>query len=194
MPGADHGPVLLVPPEPPPGPLPLIVLFHGATSTPRRVIPFLRAAAERRGTLIWAPKSVGATWDAIRTPGFGPDAAALVRAFDTIARRHEIDPERTDVAGFSDGASYALMLGLAWGDRFRRILAFSPGFVRDLPRVGRPSVFISHGTSDPVLPIDRTSRRIVPALRAEGYDVEYHEFAGGHEITPEAVAAALGPA
>jgi predicted esterase len=33
-----------------------------------------------------------------------------------------------------------------------------------------------------VLPIDRCSRRIVPALEEAGYDVSYHEFKGGHTV------------
>src|SRR3712207_7969114 len=37
-------------------------------------------------------------------------------------------------------------------------------------------------SDDAVLPIDRCSRRIVPALEDEGYDVTYREFDGGHEM------------
>jgi phospholipase/carboxylesterase len=41
---------------------------------------------------------------------------------------------------------------------------------------------VSHGTGDQVLPIDRCSRRLVPALQDDGYDVTYREFDGGHEV------------
>ncbi len=75
-----------------------------------------------------------------------------------------VDPNRISVGGFSDGASYALALGLANGDLFSRVIAFSPGFVPPVPRSGKPRVFVSHGDADAVLPIDRTSRRLVPAL------------------------------
>ena len=47
---------------------------------------------------------------------------------------------------------------------------------------GRPRFFVSHGTEDAVLPIERCSRRLVPALERQGYDVTYEEFAGGHEV------------
>jgi hypothetical protein len=50
-----------------------------------------------------------------------------------------------------------------------------------------PQVFISHGAGDNVLPIARTSRRIVPRLREEGYQVHYAEFDGGHTV-PAAIA------
>jgi predicted esterase len=46
-------------------------------------------------------------------------------------------------------------------------------------------VSVSHGTGDDVLPIDRTSRRIVPVLRDDGYEVDYREFDGGHVVPPE---------
>jgi phospholipase/carboxylesterase len=36
-----------------------------------------------------------------------------------------------------------------------------------------------------VLPIDRTSRRIVPGLRAAGIPVEVHEFDGPHVVPPD---------
>jgi predicted esterase len=45
---------------------------------------------------------------------------------------------------------------------------------------GSPRVFVSHGTRDGWLPIERCSRRIVPRLRRAGYDVRYREFEGGH--------------
>lgn len=50
--------------------------------------------------------------------------------------------------------------------------------------VGDPRVFLSHGRADTVLPIDRTSRRIVPQLRAAGVPVEVREFDGPHTVPP----------
>lgn len=93
----------------------------------------------------------------------------------------EANVERSKIAisGFSDGASYALSVGLANGDLFThvrvascvcgvcgcvcvrafactllaQILAFSPGFMSPPDFVAKPSVFVSHGTDDAVLPI-----------------------------------------
>jgi predicted esterase len=140
--------------------------------------------------VILAPASRGSTWDAVRG-GYGDDAELIDRALAEVFATVAVDAERVAVAGFSDGASYALGLGLANGDLFRRILAFSPGFVPAGPRSGSPAVFVSHGEADGVLPIERTSRRIVPALEGDGYDVTYREFPGGHAVPPEIVRAAL---
>jgi phospholipase/carboxylesterase len=95
-----------------------------------------------------------------------------------------VDPARLAIGGFSDGASYALSLGLANGDLFPRVVAGSPGFVVSATPHGRPRFFISHGTSDQILPIDQCSRRIVPRLKSMGYDVTFREFVGRHELPP----------
>jgi predicted esterase len=49
---------------------------------------------------------------------------------------------------------------------------------------GKPKIFISHGTSDQVMPIDITSRRFVPRLRTLGYAVTYREYDGRHQLPP----------
>ncbi|WP_207455541.1 alpha/beta hydrolase [Herbiconiux sp. SYSU D00978] len=184
----DH--LLLVPAESPDIPVPLVVFLHGSGGEPARSLAFLEAEAARLGFVLLVPKSSSYTWDVI-VGGFGPDVAALDDVLAEVFDRFPVDPERVLLSGFSDGASYALTLGLRNGDLFRRILAFSPGFVVPGPREGRPPVFVSHGTSDPILPIDRCSREIVPRLRAEGYDVDYREFDDGHVVPPTVVAAAL---
>jgi predicted esterase len=91
------------------------------------------------------------------------------------------------LGGLSDGATYALALGLVNGDLFTRLVAFSPGFLKQVDRNGRPRVFVSHGTGDTVFYIGTSSRAIVQQLRGEGYDVTYREFDGGHEV-PDAIA------
>ena len=68
---------------------------------------------------VLAPDSRGTTWDAIRE-GFGDDVTFIDRALEHVFARVSIDPARVTVGGFSDGASYALSLGLANGDVFPR--------------------------------------------------------------------------
>jgi phospholipase/carboxylesterase len=168
--------------------LPLLVTLHGAgRGAPRGLAPLL-PFADAYGLVLLSPASRDQTWDGV-LGGFGPDVDVIDRALRRVFRRVPIDPERIGIAGFSDGASYALGLGLANGDLFRRIVAFSPGFVPAARRVGRPAVFISHGQNDDILPIRSTSRTIVPALRRDGYDVTYREFPGRHSV-PRPVARA----
>src|SRR5437762_1518146 len=148
------------------------------------------AAADEAGVAILAPDSRDSSWDAIRG-GFGRDVAFLDRALDRVFDTVSVDPERVAVGGFSDGATYALSLGLINGDLFRRIAAFSPGFIVDGPPHGKPQSCISHGTADPILPIAQCSRTIAPLLRRRGYDVTFREFQGGHTVPAEIATDAL---
>jgi phospholipase/carboxylesterase len=189
--GVEPPPLLQVPPGlAAGGPVPLVVALHGAGGDAQAGLAVLGGPAVERGLLVLAPASRGPTWDAV-TGRYGADAALLDRALEQAFATVAVDPVRVAVAGFSDGASYALGLGLANGDLFGRVVAFSPGFVPGSARQGRPTVFVSHGDADDVLPVERTSRRIVPALRDDGYDVTYREFAGGHVVPPEVAAEAV---
>lgn len=169
----------------------LLVLLHGAGGDAAHGLSLMLALADRYNLVLLAPSSRRSTWDSLRPGRYGPDAAVLDRALDHVFRSVPVDAERIGIAGFSDGASYALGLGLANGGLFRRIIAFSPGFIPPGRRMGKPDIFISHGDHDEVLPVAATSRRIVPALRRDGYRVSYREFHGQHAVPPEiAVAAA----
>ncbi|TNC64001.1 alpha/beta hydrolase [Rubellimicrobium roseum] len=171
-------------------PVPLLIILHGAGGTAVQSLSLVADRAERHGVLVLAPESEGSTWDVIR-PGYGPDVSHIDRALGRIFASFEVDAERIAVGGFSDGASYALSLGITNGALFRDILALSPGFTAPTQAEDAPRIFISHGTEDRVLPIDRCSRRLAPALREAGYDLDYREFAGGHVVPTKMVDAAF---
>ncbi len=166
----------------------LVVSLHGAGGSARQGLDLLRPVAAEQGVLVVAPQSSGASWDLIHG-GFGPDVQRLDRVLTKILDRYPV--HRMVIGGFSDGASYALSLGLSNGDVFDAVLAFSPGFAAPQVRHGDPRIFVSHGTADRILPVDRCSRRLVPRLRAMGYDVTYEEFAGGHEVPAHLVRQAM---
>ena len=187
--GARDG-VIQVPSTERAGPLPLLVFLHGATQNGAGILRRIGTAADALGIAVLAPDSRGRTWDAIGG-GFGDDVTFLDRALEFVFARLPVDPARLAVGGFSDGASYALSLGLANGDLFPRVVACSPGFVMSAPPHGRPRVFVSHGTADQILPIDQCSRVIVPRLRMLKYDVTYWEFEGRHEMPTNILAEAL---
>ena len=167
-------------------PAPLAVMLHGAGGDARGGIsPFL-GLADEAGMVLLAPESRGSTWDVL-VGGFGPDVEFIDRALERTFGRLAVDARALGIAGFSDGGSYALSLGLTNGDLLTHVIAFSPGFSAPAERRGEPPVFVSHGTGDEVLPIGSTSRRIVPRLEREGYEVRYREFDGPHTV-PEPIA------
>lgn len=169
-------------------PAPLAVLFHGAGGTAQSVM-YAFPMADEHGVIILAPDSRDQrTWDLV-LGSYGPDAEFLGAALGRAFTRCNVDRTRLLVGGHSDGASYALSFGIGAGDVFSGILAFSPGVMTPVAATGKPRIFISHGISDPVMPIDDTSRRFVPRLRTLGYDVTYREYDGRHGVPPEVVRA-----
>jgi predicted esterase len=184
----EAGALLYVPTSYRPGQaMPLLVMLHGAGGDARHSMLLTGDHAERLGFLVLAPKSRAATWDVVSGRRYGPDVSALDSALREVFEAYGVDPRRIAVAGFSDGATYALALGRANGKLFSRIFAFSPGFLAPARKQGKPRIFVSHGKSDRVLPIDDTGRRVVHDLTEAGYRVTYEEFAGGHEV-PERIA------
>jgi predicted esterase len=141
----------------------------------------LQDLAEETSFFLLAPSAHQGTWDVIRG-GYGPDVLLIDRALEQTFSRYNVDPTHVAIGGFSDGASYALSLGITNGDLFSHVLAFSPGFMAPMEQRGTPQFFISHGIQDSVLPIERCSRVIVPQLKKAGYDVRYQEFEGEHRI------------
>jgi predicted esterase len=171
-------------------PAPFVLSLHGAGGDAMSGLYPLRDLADEAGLILLSPASRQSTWDVIRG-GYGPDVAFIDRALAATFARCAVDPELLAVAGFSDGASYALSLGITNGDFFGQVMAFSPGFMAPADQRGEPSIFISHGLNDQVLAIDRTSRRIAPQLARAGYDVQYVEFDGPHTVPPEIARQAL---
>lgn len=167
-------------------PAPFALLLHGAGGSAEHGLFLLKYLAESNNLLLLAPSSRNNTWDLIRDGVFGPDVLQILQALEIVSQTYAIDPHRTGIGGFSDGASYALTLGLINGDLFTHVLAFSPGYFYAPQMNGKPKIFVSHGVNDTVLLVEPCSRKIVPKLEREGYAVTYHEFSDGHSI-PEKI-------
>lgn len=167
-------------------PAPLVLSLHGAGGNETSGFYPLGDLADETGMILLSPASRGRTWDVI-LGGFGPDIAFIDQALAVTFARCAVDSTRIAVAGFSDGASYAVTIGIMNGDLFPEVMAFSPGFAAPVMHHGQPRFYVSHGTRDDVLRIDSTSRRVVPTLADAGYEVTYREFDGGHTV-PSAIA------
>jgi phospholipase/carboxylesterase len=170
---------------------PFLVYLHGATGSEQQGITRLKDYADKFGFVLLSPASGERTWDAIRGE-YGADVRMLDEALTRSFELCNVDAKKVAVCGFSDGASYALGVGLANGTLFPSLMAFSPGFVPEgFEPEGHPRLFISHGTEDQILPIDTCSRRLVPELKQQGYKVTYREFEGPHAVPREVYDEAL---
>ncbi|HSN32111.1 MAG TPA: alpha/beta hydrolase [Ideonella sp.] len=121
-------------------------------------------------------------------------ARALVEALIARERERGVSPSRIVLAGFSQGCAVTLMTGLRHGERLAGLAGLS-GYLplpaetaaeRSAANLDVP-VFLAHGSYDPMIVLPRaTASR--DALRALGYDVEWHEYPMPHSVCAEEVA------
>ena len=178
-------------------PSPVLVALHGAGGQASQVLESFRQQADANGIVLLIPQSAKGTWDMIEDlksrlglelnvqPRYGKDLKALDTALADLFARVAVDPARVGIMGFSDGATYALSVGTANPQLFKRIIAFSPGPAFLGKSASDQYVFISHGENDRVLPF-ATARGHVSKLRVKKVPVEFERFDGGHEV-PKAI-------
>jgi polyhydroxybutyrate depolymerase len=140
------------------GPLPVVVLLHGAGGTGRRVAAStgFSAEADRRGFVAVYPDGVDHSWNDGRYAG-GVDDVAFVRTMlDTLAREVVVDARRIYAAGISNGSMLAHRLGCELPGTFAAIAAVSGGM---------PSAIIAHCVTGPLVSFigfNGTADRLVP--------------------------------
>jgi predicted esterase len=171
-------------------PTALAVLFHGAGADAASMLATHQEYADSTGVLLLAIDSRAYTWDAI-IARFDYDVAFIDSALTEVVRRYNVDRRRIGAVGFSDGATYALALGRANGDIFRKVVAHSPGLLLPVRNAGRASFYVAHGVEDPILPFGITKEIIVPSLRIYGFPVTFESFEGGHVMRRANILASL---
>lgn len=192
-----NGAVAYRPAAAPVRPLPLLVLLHGAGGYPQGFLQKMEPVADRLGIILLAPHSSGPTWDLIENlqmdeePWHGADARRLDQSLGDLFNKAAVDPSHVVLLGFSDGASYALSLGLSNAKLFTGVVALSPGMLAPQHRIDRAQqVLIAHGRSDGVLSFEN-AKDIAESLRRTGNNVRFRPFEGGHQIDPASLTEAL---
>ena len=141
-----------------------------------------------------------AWYDILALGGHGEDEAGL-RASQAlieqlIAREvaRGVASGRIVLAGFSQGCAMTLLTGLRHRDRLAGLVGMS-GYLplagatateRAPANQGTP-IFLAHGRHDPMIPLLR-AQASRDALRALGYDVQWHEYAMEHSVCMEEIA------
>ena len=163
-------------------PMPLFIGLHGSGGSSLTAFVDFYDRAEKHNFIFLAPSSRDYTWNLIANQ-VGPDIAFIDQALTYIFARYRINASKICLGGFSDGATYALSVGLSNGDLFTNLAAYSPGFLAESDTlVGKPPIWLSHGTADSVLPFRGTENIIVPQLKQQGYNVTFIPFDGNHGI------------
>lgn len=105
-------------------------------------------------------------------------------------RQRGISPERTVLAGFSQGGAIALQTGLAYPQKLAGIMGLScylplqKGFEKSCSQENRNTpVLLAHGSMDPVLP-QALGENARDFLLRQGYSVEWHSYLVAHGVCP----------
>jgi len=190
------------------GPFPTLILIHGWGANAHDLLGLAPMVHEGRSLVLCPQGPVvvpigggerGYGWFPLN-PGQPPDpeefrhGAELLRRFVEQARsRYPVDPQAVVVGGFSQGGTMAYDLALRDPAGYSGLVGLSTWLpaplVDDLPRLpaqeGMP-VLVMHGTSDPLIDVER-ARESREALRRFGVAITYRELDMGHEIRPEAL-------
>ncbi|MEW5939121.1 MAG: hypothetical protein AB1750_05630 [Chloroflexota bacterium] len=192
--------------EPSARPSRLLLMLHGWTGDENSMWVFVRNFPA--DYLILAPRGPhvspngGYSWRTHPTGTFGrpsltdlrDSAHALIRLVDSDPARAGIDAGQFDVMGFSQGAALSNVLNCLYPQRVRKagILAgFMPSGMEELvaqkPLSGKP-VFVTHGTQDNLVPIDR-ARASMALLEQAGAQITYCEADVGHKVSADCLRA-----
>lgn len=141
--------------------------------------------------------------DLTRLPDEGGIRESQAMVETMIAREAErgVPAGRVVLAGFSQGGAIALQTGLRHADRLGGIMALSTylplqeSLEAEAAAANRATpILMVHGSQDPVIP-QRLAEQSRDALKARGYEVEWHSWPMPHAVCPEeieAIAAFLG--
>ncbi|MEN1727412.1 MAG: alpha/beta fold hydrolase [Pseudomonadota bacterium] len=104
-----------------------------------------------------------------------------------------ISADRIVLAGFSQGGAIALRAGLAQPQPLAGVMALSCYLLQagaldewQVPASANVSIFMGHGTQDPVVPI-ALGRAASEQLGRSGYSVEWKEYPMPHSVSPEEI-------
>ena len=123
-------------------------------------------------------------------PGVLRSRKMLFDLFDDL-RAKGFPAEQITLGGFSQGCLMTMDVGLRYQHRLAGLVGIS-GWVFELektlkelsPVARQQRLLMTHGTGDPVIPIERV-RPQIPPLKAAGLNVEWREFAKVHTIQGE---------
>ncbi|MGH7988612.1 MAG: alpha/beta hydrolase [Limisphaerales bacterium] len=124
------------------------------------------------------------------TPGVQRSRKLLFDLLDDL-RARGFPAEQTTLAGFSQGCLMTIDVGLRYPRKFAGLVGIS-GWIcepekvlKELSPVAREQrLLMTHGTSDPLVPIEKV-RPQIPLLKAAGLNVEWREFPKAHTIHGE---------
>src|SRR5215212_5224819 len=187
---------------------PLLLLLHGVGSNERDLMGlapwldgrFFVASAQAPITLGydaygWFRFEFTPNGPVVMDPAEAESSFRLILRFmDELIEAYGVDPNRTYLVGFSQGAIMGLSVALTHPAKVAGMAAMSGRFPDAIrPQIAPPEeleglpILLQHGTEDPVLPIQygRAARETLDHLPVR---LDYREYLMGHHVTQESLA------
>jgi len=181
-----------------------LILTHGRGVDESDLLPLADLLDPEGSLAVFAPGGPhrlpghpGKHWYVVERVGF-PEPESFRAAYDllgdwlgSVSEETGIPPERTVLAGFSQGGVMSFALGLGSERPVPAGIVDLSGFVPtvegwepDLDSRAELPVYVAHGTADPVISVEfaRQARELLEGR----VDLTYREHPGGHTIDPRA--------
>lgn len=176
--GLERSYLLVVPKNPKPGPLPVVIALHGVTSNAPTMaaITEIQRYADRDGFIGLVPNGSGGLsgWNAgwIDLSGGKADDVGFVRTvLDRTEKEFSVDVKRVFVLGHSNGAFLANKVAAELGSRVAAFasvagsVGLKTGEKIPAPKAPVSALFI-HGLADPVVSYDGTVQALISPITA----------------------------
>jgi phospholipase/carboxylesterase len=188
---------------------PLLIGLHGNGGNPEQILATMNQALKNEALILAAPQGAYPNFPQLRGQHFSweiqtrdrelwkiADPLAVENIYETVQLLKKKYPiSEVYILGFSQGAAFAFLSGFKYPGLAAGIISIGGLFpetdtefsilkTEEIESGKKIRVFIAQGLKDPSFPAG-TAVRNAEKLKKYGYAVEYLEYDGGHEITPE---------
>lgn len=171
--------------------IPLVVVLHGLGGSGANTLPAWVERLDKKVAVLCPSYPMAAWWAR-------PAEEMVLNLIDKIREKYNIDSDRVFLAGLSNGAIGAYMIGMFYPDRFAGLIpiagSITPRYMHFLVNLRNTPIYMIQGAHDPIFPI-QLSRRIHKILSDMKYPVRYREHGekgsahGGHFLPESEVPA-----
>ncbi|MFT3823676.1 MAG: dienelactone hydrolase family protein [Chitinophagaceae bacterium] len=180
---------------------PLLILLHGVGSNEQNMftlsntLPVNFLVVSARGPLTLGAGSYA--WFQVQFTADGPvinetqaenARKEIIRFIDDLKKVEDFDENQVYLLGFSQGGIMSYSVALTAPEKIKGIVVMSGRLLPEVKplvvpaeRLKKLTVFVSHGTQDPVLKF-QYAEDAVGYLRSKGLQPDFHQYNEGHTI------------
>ncbi len=188
---------------------PLLIGLHGNGGLAENMMAVMNHALKKEPLILAAPQGAYSNFPQLRGRHFSwaiqtrdrqlwkiDDPLAIENiheALRSLTRKYPVS--EVYLLGFSQGAAYAFLSAFKHADMVAGVISIGGSFPEtdsefsvlkeeEIEKGKKFRVFIAQGTHDPMIAAG-LGAKTGEKLKNYGYEVEYQEYEGGHEISPE---------